>query len=322
MLDSSILSKATEAEVSEYFVHVIYERDSFGMGMVFDHNGSFVYAMNQQEVEHIRKNNYIEQSDQKELFHLVDPFDPSSLNKTIQCQAINNFNIYFSKLFREGSPITDSYELFSHWVQKMLDRHCTQNAVILDFGCGHSRYNDLLKKYSNEVITTDLEIPNNLCDKKDGSKHVYLKDSKTCHIPLTNSSISFVTVNFVLEHVADVTSVITEIQRLLKTHGRVLFSIPALRLNQAVLAYFFNQPIFIPINHVRTFSAFTSGYCNSIPLLIQELERNQLKVVDICSIKTPEHKSSYIAWCEQILGSIWPFYYFGDQIILVAEKQA
>lgn len=100
---------------------------------------------------------------------------------------------------------------------------------VLDAGCGHAPYLEIIKKYSTEIVMVDYNLSHN--------EQAICADVQ--HLPLLNNSMDSILSIQVLEHVANPFEAIREAGRVLNSGGILLLSVPHLsRLHEIPHDYF------------------------------------------------------------------------------------
>lgn len=123
-----------------------------------------------------------------------------------------------------------SASILAHWrimFEDFAPRYL--HGTVLDAGCGHAPYIDLVKKYSAELILLDYEISHT--------------DQQVCadvrKLPFVNDSVDSILSTQVLEHVVNPFEAIQETGRVLRAGGILLLSVPHLsRLHELPNDYF------------------------------------------------------------------------------------
>jgi len=123
-----------------------------------------------------------------------------------------------------------SASILAHWrimFEDFVPRYL--HGTVLDAGCGHAPYIDLVKKYSTELISLDYEISR--------------PDQQVCadvrKLPFVKDSIDSLLSTQVLEHVANPFEAIQEAGRVVRSGGMLLLSVPHLsRLHELPNDYF------------------------------------------------------------------------------------
>lgn len=103
------------------------------------------------------------------------------------------------------------------------------HGIVLDAGCGHAPYMDLVKKYSTELISLDYAITH--------------PDQQVCadvrQLPFKDDSVESLLSTQVFEHVANPFEAIQEAGRVLRSDGILLLSVPHLsRIHELPNDYF------------------------------------------------------------------------------------
>lgn len=130
---------------------------------------------------------------------------------------------------------TDEWKYFSasilaHW-RIMFEDFVPQylHGIVLDVGCGHAPYINILKKHSDELISLDYEISH--------------PDQQVCadvrQLPFVYDTVDSLLSTQVFEHVANPFEAIQEAGRVLRSDGILLLSVPHLsRLHELPNDYF------------------------------------------------------------------------------------
>jgi ubiquinone/menaquinone biosynthesis C-methylase UbiE len=108
------------------------------------------------------------------------------------------------------------------------------NQRILDAGAGQCQYKYIFEKRHN-YIAQDLCVG----DKNWDFSHINIK-SPIHEIPAKSSSFDYIICTQVLEHVPNPQEVMSELSRLLKKNGKILFSVPLTAGEHQIPYHFFN----------------------------------------------------------------------------------
>jgi SAM-dependent methyltransferase len=123
-----------------------------------------------------------------------------------------------------------SASILAHW-EIMFEDYAPRylHGIVLDAGCGHAPYIDLVRKYSTVLISLDYEITH-------PAQQVCADVRK---LPFVDDSIDSLLSTQVFEHVAHPFEAIHEAGRVLKSSGILLMSVPHLsRLHELPNDYF------------------------------------------------------------------------------------
>jgi len=100
---------------------------------------------------------------------------------------------------------------------------------VLDAGCGHAPYLEIIKKFSTQIVLLDYNLSHN--------EQAICADVQ--HLPLLNNSMDSILSIHVLEHVANPFEAMKEAGRVLNSGGILLLSVPHLsRLHELPHDYF------------------------------------------------------------------------------------
>lgn len=104
---------------------------------------------------------------------------------------------------------------------------------ILDLGCGDGLFTKILFKSSRDRVFAGIDL--NLIElkkAKESNVYRYLVDGNITNLPFQSNYYDAVISNSVLEHVQDIDLAIKEINRILKTGGYLVFTVPSQYLSQ------------------------------------------------------------------------------------------
>jgi SAM-dependent methyltransferase len=128
----------------------------------------------------------------------------------------NNFNYsetYFEGLLTGWNKV--SYPIISKFAETSLKKY--RPRTILDLGCGSGIYFNLFKQYATDVDGIDVSEQSVMLCREKGYRLVKLADAVA--LPFPDESFDYVFTSEVLEHVEDHTTMLKEIQRVLKPNG-------------------------------------------------------------------------------------------------------
>lgn len=120
----------------------------------------------------------------------------------------------------------DNYEFCTKWVT---DRKLNDNVRVLDYGCGDGRIVKMLREHNVNAFGCDTFYEGGDYSKLIESElfdNGIIKKINEDTIPFKPNSFDFVINHQVMEHVEDLDSVLSEIQRVLKPDGSVLSLFP------------------------------------------------------------------------------------------------
>jgi SAM-dependent methyltransferase len=120
----------------------------------------------------------------------------------------------------------NNYELCTQWVLEQ--RQENSQTRVLDYGCGAGEIIKLLHQNKVDAFGCDVffdgaEYPELIESKLFGTAILPMADNK---IPFPDNHFDLVVNNQVMEHVEDLDSVLSEIDRVLKPNGRILSVFP------------------------------------------------------------------------------------------------
>jgi 2-polyprenyl-3-methyl-5-hydroxy-6-metoxy-1,4-benzoquinol methylase len=133
----------------------------------------------------------------------------------------NNFNYsetYFEGLLTGWNKV--SYPIISKFAETSLKKY--RPRTILDLGCGSGIYFNLFKQYATDVDGIDVSEQSVMLCREKGYRLVKLADAVA--LPFPDESFDYVFTSEVLEHVEDHTTMLKEIQRVLKPNGILLLT--------------------------------------------------------------------------------------------------
>lgn len=123
-----------------------------------------------------------------------------------------------------------SASILMHWkimFENFVPRY--MQGIVLDVGCGHAPYLDLVKQYASQLIPLDHKI----------SHQDQQVCADVCQLPFGNDSFDCLLSTQVFEHVVNPFEAIQEAGRVLTSGGTLLLSVPHLsRLHELPHDYF------------------------------------------------------------------------------------
>jgi len=266
-------------------LYILSEQNFYGSGMVFNFYGNLLYTISAKDVELILDSNNQE-------FIIINPQNRTIFYNEEEKLSINKISNYFSCIFKDGSPISDT-SFFAHNLIKSLRGYSFHNKKILDFGCGNRQY--------------ALFFPNSIYYGYD----IITNSDLTNSIP--KNEFDVVLCNFVLEHVADPFEILKIISKSLKFNGIAIISIPSVSLFSFIERIIFKERIYLPLFHLRTFSFFKGISCIAISEIIKTLKNMEFDDILVKGVFS-------LAKSVRIIIRFSPVNYFGNQTILVAKK--
>ncbi|MGO8778022.1 MAG: methyltransferase domain-containing protein [Rhodomicrobium sp.] len=125
---------------------------------------------------------------------------------------------------KRAGPAMDNYEFCANYAAS----HLPPGARVLDYGCGGGRIVTLLRARGFEAVGCDVFFEGGDASAEiapgEVGKSIFRMEGD--EIPFRDSYFDFVINNQVLEHVADLDAVVSEIARVLKPGGTVLSLFP------------------------------------------------------------------------------------------------
>lgn len=296
------------------FVHVIYEREAYGQGLVFDLEGRFKGVLSARSVDRLRRSSGRRS---ESGYRLLDPRAKKAFDESWEAWAIDNFSRYFSRVFRAGSPIIDSGEIFGDHLWSAVGKPA-RGERILDLGSGNGRYAATLE---GRIASLDLQ---NLSSGSGGRSRSAVPDrvvGNARDLPFRDSSFSVVLCLFVLEHVANPFPVLREICRVLAPGGRAILAFPSTGVLEVLRARFSYHRLTLPIHHLRSFGLLSHPFIESTRSIVAHLREGGCRDVEVLAIHAgrPAPGPGSLA---SLRRSLFPFNYNGTQTILVGTKSA
>ena len=124
---------------------------------------------------------------------------------------------------------------------------------VLDIGCGNGELICMLAEMGHESVALDLS-KNRLNNFKDRARKVGVVQIQgdAMNIPLQDSSIDVIMCSEVLEHIKDYENVLKEMNRILKSHGRIVVSVPYKEELMEIVCPHCGKR-FVPYGHLHSF---------------------------------------------------------------------
>lgn len=267
------------------FIYVLNDQAVKNKSLVFDSSGTFSFVLKTSDVKR-----YLNETSDEHI--IINPLKQSIFVAQNEEWAISKITQYFGEIFSKNSPIIDSSKYLFDIYSTILNKYDLEKKNVLDFGCGNSTYKSMFK--NSEYVGYDLDLNNN-----DGD---FLK----------RDFYDFILANFVLEHVANPFSTLDLISGCLKRNGKIILSIPILTFRDYLLNVLGIKKLRLPIFHFRAFSLINLKGCISIFKLIKSLEQNNISVTEIISLTNT--RKGFKTKIKK------PFSFFGNQMIIVGEK--
>jgi SAM-dependent methyltransferase len=292
-------------------VHVIYEREAYGQGLVFDVEGRFKGALSARSVDRLRR---ADKRCNGSGHCLLDPRAKRAFEEPWEAQAIDNFSRYFSRVFREGSPMIDSDEAFSDHLWKAVGKPAGRERV-LDLGSGSGRYACTLE---GRIAALDLHFS----PGSGGSSAVLDRVAGNARdLPFRNGSFSLVLCLFVLEHIASPFPVLREICRVLEPGGKAILAFPSTGALEVLRARFFRHRLTLPIHHLRSFGLLPHPLIESTRSIVAQLRQGGCRDIQVLATHAgrPVPGPGSMA---SLRRSRFPFNYNGTQTVVVGTKGA
>ena len=144
-------------------------------------------------------------------------------------------------------------------IQKLISKAELGNKprVIVDIGAGEGKDLQSLIKLKMYEIHAVENYPPFVKKLKDNSVSTHDIDIESESLPFEDCSVDLIIANQVLEHCKEVFWIFSEISRVLKRNGKLIFGVPNLAsLHNRILLSFGRQPTCINVNsaHVRGFT--------------------------------------------------------------------
>jgi 2-polyprenyl-3-methyl-5-hydroxy-6-metoxy-1,4-benzoquinol methylase len=141
--------------------------------------------------------------------------------------------------------------------------HVAAGDRVLDLGCGDGRFAAELLGVAGEVVAADVAAValERAADRAPGAELVQLRDGAP--LPFSGAAFDVVWAGETLEHVADVTELLTEVRRVVKPGGALLVTTPNLARLRIAAEALAGRPLEDRLDpradHLRFFTARTLG---------------------------------------------------------------
>ena len=271
--------------IKEWILYVIYEKQLYGYGMVFDLKGTFQYAVEPSEVKSIKINDL-------NTYIVIDPKEKSLHDKDIKENSALVISSFFDQLFKKDSLVMDTKPFLEDVFSKMLAVYDFNSKRVLDYGSGYDSYSDFFQ--NSEYVGYDLH----------NSRQLDM---------IQNEDFDYVLCNFVLEHVSNIEKTIEQISTKMKSKSLVFISIPSLSFFELIKFYVLRLKMEIPIFHYRTFGYKSFPGCVSLQSIRKTMKRHNIRQKAISGIYRINNKNFQV--------KIRPFCYFGNQTVIIGEKK-
>lgn len=155
---------------------------------------------------------------------------------------INNdiYNDYSTGWWDKGSFLnileTGIQPVRSQYIQKCIQKHNIVHPQSLDIGCGGGILTEDLAQFSAKTHGVDISEASLKTAREHAEKTGFNIDYENAHaenLPFPDNSFDLVTCCDVLEHVDDLSKVISEINRVLKTNGLFVYD----TVNRTLMSY-------------------------------------------------------------------------------------
>lgn len=299
-------------------VHVLYEREAYGKGMVFDQEGHLKGVFSAESMRRLRR----AQRRREDIcskaggYRILDPKERRVFDEPWEIRAVDNFSRYFSRVFREGSPLVDSDEIFGRHIWKVIDQPAFQDRV-LDLGSGNSRYSSA---FSSRIVSLDLNASPPAQENR-GSAVVNKVSASAQALPFQDASFSLVLCLFVLEHLSSPFPVLEEICRILAPGGKVIIAFPSSGAFEILRARYLRHCLTLPVHHLRSFGLFSHQFIESTRKVVAHLRTGGCRTVRVKAINA-NYSSPGSNRSSRLLSSVFPFNYMGEQTVLIGTKGA
>ncbi len=351
---------------NKFFFLKVYDACVYGYILIFDKDGNFINSINSGGGEVIKcfiegafLNELTEKigtdilfSD-KNLITFVDDLvskkvllyeKQSSLptwidakeEHTLLTKEASNFSClfsnYISSVFHDGTFLIDSHKEFLPHLKKYLSG-IPQKGLAIDIGCGSGYYSDFLLKQNLKVVSTDVSLDRlrvlktRSKDQNEFNSRPVVSDA--LRLPFKDKQFDLILCIFVLEHVTDIDTFLTEIARIARYNARLIIAFPSISLKEAVMiALNLKKPALL-FEHFHLFGLFSSKipFCKNIKQIIRKLEEEKIKTKkvmgkNILGINSSNKKMNRLfRFLNKIFGSFYPFNLLGEQTIIIGNKK-
>jgi len=181
--------------------------------------------------------------------------------RCLECEVelLDANNINDEKYWEKKTDSIDKKKIYKKydWEQELwlnkIGLNTFRDKNVLDFGCGHAIFLDLLQNIANETygIEKDKKLFNDFYINKEHKIYEDLKDIKTGTIDIT---VSF----DVIEHLENPKAILKEINRVMKSNGEIYFGVPnqndfLKRIENTYLPFFYHKAHLLYFNE-KSFS--------------------------------------------------------------------
>lgn len=186
---------------------------------------------------------------------------------SLQLMASTNFLYIMDDVYKSHNPLVR----FVHWHRLEAIAGCIpyRKLKILDAGCGEGHLLELLhqKNSASEYYGVD-ETEVAIADAKKRCPFGTFHLGNIAQMPFPDGSFDIVIATEVLEHVIEYQQVITELKRVTKKGGSLIFTFPNEPLWTLSRFFLGRRPIKIP-DHVNSFSPRMMAKTVDLPLIQQ-----------------------------------------------------
>jgi hypothetical protein len=265
-------------------IYIVNDNGINNLGMIFNPEGDFSYAIDINNNQDYLKNN-------RNKYCIINPKEKAIFRDIQEKKSIEIIGKYFNRIFKEDSPIIDSKNIFSNIFSSVIQKYSFDNKSVLDYGCGNKKYSSFFS--NSNYVGYDINDKDNISS-------------------LSENAFDYILFNFVLEHSADPYETLNKAFPFLKKNGIFIISIPALTISEFIRYYCLNFNLHLPLFHLRTFSISDFKGCVSTLSLLKYLIKHGFKINNIFGINSYRNKIR--------IYKNRPFCFFGKQIILICEK--
>ncbi|MEE9443212.1 MAG: class I SAM-dependent methyltransferase [candidate division Zixibacteria bacterium] len=299
----------TDSNIGKHSIHIIYDKDFWGYGLVFDNNGIFKCALRPSDI-----GAYLQVVDSQPL--IIDPMQQCWAGSSGERKAVNHLNLYFSRLFGSNSPFIDTYAIFGKYLSPLVNKFLIQDPI-LDLGSGPGNYFN----GKSEILSLDLCIKNSQQIPSDEEIIGLQMNGDAGDLPFKNEVFGSILCSFVLEHVPDPNRAVGEISRVLRRNGVVIISYPSMSVIEVGKRMFSKERPTIPIFHQRTFGLFSMRMCFSTRQIIKTLVSHKFRIIKVIGVKPLPAENILASLLNNFLSGLYPFKYLGSQTIMIAQKK-